>query len=206
MIKPSISGVVLAAGASTRMQKNKILLPIDETTVIETVIKTLLQTELSEVIVIGGRDYNRLSKVLEAYPVQCHENNAYFEGQSTSMIKGLSKIRDDAEGCFFFMGDQPLIDVENINQMIEVFRMSVNPKTIITPVGTEGRGTPVLFGAAWFDALKQIRGDQGGRSIIRAADVHVIPHFVERSSFFWDIDHEEMYHKVLSAYNGGSFL
>ncbi len=201
MCKTGISGVVLAAGASTRMQKNKLLLPLNEITVIETVLKTLLQTTLSEVIVIGGRDYPLLSKLLEPYPVKCFENKAYLEGQSTSMIKGLSKIRTDAEGCFFFMGDQPLIDVENINLMIFSFKQSESQKTIVAPVGKQGRGAPVLFGADWFEALKKIRGDQGGRSVIKEAGNHVIQHLVERASFFWDVDDEVLYQQVLNHHN-----
>ena len=203
MCKANISGVVLAAGASTRMQKNKLLLPLKEITVIETVLKTLLQTTLSEVIVIGGRDYALLSKLLESYPVKCFENKAYLEGQSTSMIKGLSKIRTNAEGCFFFMGDQPLIDVENIEQMILSFKQSESQKTIVTPVGKQGRGAPVLFGTAWFEALKEIRGDQGGRSVIEEAGDHVIQHLIERASFFWDVDDEVLYQQVLNEHNLG---
>lgn len=206
MNKTTISGVVLAAGASTRMQKNKILLPINEITVIEMVLKTLLKTVLSEVIVIGGRDYPTLLKLLEPYPVKCFENKAYLDGQSTSMIKGLSEIRIDAEGCFFFMGDQPLIDVENIDQMIQTFRQNESQKTIVTPVGKEGRGAPVLFGAAWFEALRMVRGDQGGRHIIKAAEAHVIQHPIERSSFFWDIDNEALYQQVLNYHNLGRLL
>ncbi|MBF4693541.1 nucleotidyltransferase family protein [Fusibacter ferrireducens] len=198
MKKTHISGVVLAAGASTRMQKNKILLPLNGCTVIETIVKTMLKTTLSEVIVIGGRDYDALSELMASYPVKCIENKAYLVGQSTSMIKGLSEMATGAEGCFFFMGDQPLIDVEHIDQMIHSFEQSGSPKTIVTPVGHEGRGAPVLFGAAWFNALREVKGDQGGRSVIFKAKSHVISHFIERSSFFWDIDDEMMYQRVLN--------
>lgn len=196
MTQNNISGVILAAGASKRMVENKILLPFRGKTVIEYVVAHLLEANLSELIVVGGRDFEMLSKVLAQYPVKCVENPNYLEGQSTSVKVGLSHISKLSKGCFFFMGDQPLIKAASINQMIALFNSEQNANTIVIPQGKEGRGTPVLFGEGHFQALSHISGDQGGRSIIQNTENERKEFFIDDPSFFWDIDTPEMYQRV----------
>lgn len=198
MTQNNISGVILAAGASKRMVENKILLPFKGKTVLEYIVEKLLEANLSELIVVGGRDFEIVSKLMASYPIKCVENQNYSEGQSTSMKVGLSNISRDSEGCFFFMGDQPLIQVPFINQMISLFKNEQDPNTIVIPMGSEGRGTPVLFGQEHFEALSQISGDQGGRRIIHSSGVNKREFFIEDQSFFWDIDTPEMYQSVLA--------
>jgi molybdenum cofactor cytidylyltransferase len=56
----NISGILLAAGMSTRMGQPKQLLPFGRSTVIETVIETLLASQLVEVMVVLGHQRQQI--------------------------------------------------------------------------------------------------------------------------------------------------
>ncbi|RKU23879.1 nucleotidyltransferase family protein, partial [Candidatus Poribacteria bacterium] len=49
-----ISGILLAAGLSTRMGAPKQLLPFGESTIVETVVDNMLGAKFDEVIVVVG--------------------------------------------------------------------------------------------------------------------------------------------------------
>jgi molybdenum cofactor cytidylyltransferase len=51
-----ISGIILAAGLSTRMGEPKQLLPFGNSTIIETVIDNMLGAKLENVIVVIGHE------------------------------------------------------------------------------------------------------------------------------------------------------
>ena len=51
---PLITGILLAAGLSTRMVQPKQLLPFGEKTIVETVVDNMIKAKFSEVIVVVG--------------------------------------------------------------------------------------------------------------------------------------------------------
>ena len=61
-----ITGILLAAGMSTRMGRPKQLLPFKNETVIETVISTLLASSLDEVLVVLGHKHELIYQKIEA--------------------------------------------------------------------------------------------------------------------------------------------
>ena len=70
-----ISAIVLAAGLSTRMGKeNKLLLPFGNKTLIEHQVHVLLQTKVSEVIVVVGHEAGLLIDVLKEKPIRLVKN------------------------------------------------------------------------------------------------------------------------------------
>jgi len=56
----NISGILLAAGMSTRMGQPKQLLPFGHSTVIDTVIDTLMASKLVEVMVVLGHQRQQI--------------------------------------------------------------------------------------------------------------------------------------------------
>lgn len=193
-----IVAVILAAGLSSRMKKNKLLLPIGETTVIEHVVKTVLSSKVDYVIVVSGRDYEFFRKLLKCYPVRLLYNDQYKKGQSTSIIKGMETLpRTGVEGVLFAMGDQPLINVEGINAIIDAFAMKKGK--IIVPVNTrtDKKGAPVLFDRSFFSEIRKIEGDQGGKVVILQHPDAVYECEIDSSEFFDDIDTEEAYESIM---------
>ena len=67
---PSISGILLAAGLSTRMRQPKQLLPFGDSTIVETVVDIMLNSKFSEVIVVVGYCAKQIQELLAERPVK----------------------------------------------------------------------------------------------------------------------------------------
>lgn len=138
----SISTVITAAGKNSRMRKdqisrgikltNKLILPFQDKTVIETTIDNALSCDIDECIVVLGHYCDEIMDVIcDNYKgsVKFIKNNPVDVGLSTSLYNGLSKISSDFALCI--TADQPTVSTETFNKMIEVSQKSDNPyKTI----------------------------------------------------------------------------
>ncbi|HHT63478.1 MAG TPA: NTP transferase domain-containing protein, partial [Clostridia bacterium] len=80
-----IIALVLAAGFSRRMKRNKMLLPFSQGTVIENTVRSFFQTPVAEVAVVVGHQQDEIRQVLASYPVRFIENPNFPQGMSTSV-------------------------------------------------------------------------------------------------------------------------
>ena len=78
-----IATIVLAAGLSSRMGANKLLLPLGEISVLESVIKTLKQCSLGPIILVTGRDFEATGAIGEKYDITVVHNPDFAQGQTT---------------------------------------------------------------------------------------------------------------------------
>lgn len=138
----SISTIITAAGKNSRMRKdqisrgieliNKLILPFNEKTVIETTIDNALSLNIDECIVVLGHYANEIKEaIFDNYKddVKFIENNPVDVGLSTSLYNGLSNTDSDFALCI--TADQPTVLPETFEKMIEVSQNSENPfKTI----------------------------------------------------------------------------
>jgi molybdenum cofactor cytidylyltransferase len=172
-----IAAIVLAAGASTRMGRQKLLLPMPDGRALgRLAVEQVLAGGLDETVVVLGADAEAVSTTLAGLPVRTVVNPRYAKGQSTSLRAGLDALRPGTEAVVVALGDQPLPDPDVIRSLVTAFRDTGRP--VVVPVYRDGRGNPVLFGAALFDELRRVTGDQGGRGVIttdpgRVAEVSV---------------------------------
>ena len=181
-----IAVVVLAAGTSSRMGRQKLLLPVGEgRALLRLSVERVLAGGLDDVVVVLGRDADEVAAALSGLPVRTVLNPRYAEGQSTSLRAGLGALRPGTEAVVVALGDQPLPDPGLIGRLVAVFRDTRRP--VVAPRYRDGRGNPVLFAAALFDELRAVTGDQGGRGVI-AADPGRVAEVVVDTPMPADID------------------
>ena len=139
----SISAIITAAGKNSRMRKdqisrnleikNKLILPFNNKTVLETTIDNTLSSNIDECIVVLGH-YS--SEILEAISNNYEDsvkfiiNNPCDVGLSTSLFNGLSNITSDFALCI--TADQPTVSTETFNKMIDVSQSSDDPYRTIS--------------------------------------------------------------------------
>jgi molybdenum cofactor cytidylyltransferase len=160
-----IAGVVLAAGASSRLGQPKQLLPFRGRPLLEATLARVAQAGLDEVVVVlGGSADDVLARVRfgAARPVV---NPDYQAGQATSLQVGLAAVADTADAVIFLLGDQPLQSVAVIDRLIAAHRAGAGP--IVAPSYGGVRGNPVLFARATYPLLRALSGDQGARPLLR---------------------------------------
>ena len=138
----SISTIITAAGKNSRMRKdqislnievkNKLILPFENKTVIETTIDNALSANVDECIVVLGHYSSEIKEAIcDNYKdsVKFIQNNPVDVGLSTSLFNGLSNIDSDFALCV--TGDQPTVSTDTFNKMISVMERCDNPyKTI----------------------------------------------------------------------------
>lgn len=138
----SISTVITAAGKNSRMRKdqisrgidltNKLILPFNNKTVIETTIDNALSSNSDECIVVLGHYASEIKEaIFNNYEdkVKFIVNDPVDVGLSTSLFNGLSNIASEFALCI--TADQPTVTTETFNKLIEKCENSDNPyKTI----------------------------------------------------------------------------
>ncbi|RLG23120.1 molybdenum cofactor cytidylyltransferase, partial [Methanosarcinales archaeon] len=135
---PLISALILAAGESRRMGKPKQLMPLGKTTILEQTVDNFLNSEVSDVIVIVGYRAEDIASLIVKRPVTIVVNSAYREGMSTSIVAGLNLVSDKAQGVMLALADQPFVDSQTINRLIEAF--GTYDKGIVIPTYQSRRG------------------------------------------------------------------
>ncbi len=160
-----ISAILLAAGKSTRMGNPKQLVSFGTSTILEQTIDNLLGSVVKEIVVVVGHGAEGVNRILCAKPVKLVINANYDHGMSTSLIAGLNAVDNQAQAFMIALGDQPLIDSWTINRLVDEFYH--HDKGIAIPTCQGKRGHPIIFARKYMRELLVLRGDIGGREIIR---------------------------------------
>ena len=181
-----VSAIVLAAGESKRMGQPKQLMPFGQSTILEQTIDNLLNSQVGETIVVLGFKAAEVKKVIAARPVKVVINPEYQQGMSTSIITGLDQVDSQATAVMIVLGDQPFVDSQTINVLIDAFL--ANDKGIAIPVYQGRRGNPVIFDIKYKGELLKLKGDIGGREIIQHHPDDVLEVVVNCEGVCVDID------------------
>ncbi|MGC4108744.1 MAG: nucleotidyltransferase family protein [Thermomicrobiales bacterium] len=194
-----IAGIILAAGASTRLGRPKQMLDLSGKPVIAHVVERALVARLDDVIVVTGGGGEAVAGAVSPYPVRVVPNPAYRDGQSTSLIAGLNALADETDAVVVLLGDQPGVDPADIVTLMAARRASPSAPIAMTDYGTE-RSHPILFGREVFPELLAIRGDQGGRDVIRAHAAEVVTVASSLPEPPLDLDTEDAYRALLARW------
>ncbi len=181
-----ISAILLAAGESKRMGKPKQLMPLGRTSILAQTIDNYLNSEVNEVIVVLGHRAEEAKRIMAARPVKLAINPNYQQGMSTSIIAGLNMVDSRARAVVIALGDQPFIDSQTLNRLIDEFYN--HDKGIVIPVYRGRRGHPVIFAIRYKDELFRLKGDIGGREIIDRYPDDVLEVAVNCEGIYIDID------------------
>lgn len=190
-----VSGVILAAGLSSRMGSPKQLLPYRDTTLLGHVLDVASRTSLGELVLVTSRPTGARAE-LQAHPTVRHVVNLHpTDGQSGSLKLGIAAVSADASGALILMSDQPGITVELINRMIEEFETT--PMGALVPTYRGHRGSPVLLCQSFWPLLSSLRGDTGARELLSEHPELVRTIEVEHLGNLRDIDTPEQYSQLL---------
>jgi len=105
---------------------------------------------------------------------------------STSLKSGILEVMNSFPSTMFLLGDQPMIDSNTINSMIDQFDKS--KKNICVPVHNGTKGNPVIFRQTMYNKLLTIKGDIGARFIIQNNPDDVYYAEIDNPLCFFDID------------------
>ncbi|MDE0681937.1 MAG: nucleotidyltransferase family protein [Candidatus Poribacteria bacterium] len=192
---PFISGILLAAGLSTRMGEPKQLLPFGGSTIVETVVDSMLGAKFDEVIVVVGHRAEEIQTQLGARPIKTVFNRDYREGMLTSAQTGVRSL-ESSEAFALMLVDQPFITSALIDQVVDAYRQT--EKGIALPSYNYKRGHPVIFDQKYARDILALTSESGGvRTLFKkyGDDIHYVT--VDTDSVLRDIDYREDYERAL---------
>ena len=203
-----VSAVLLAAGMSTRMGQNKLLLNFREKPLIVHAVDTLLASDIDEVIVVLGHEIEKVRDQLErsiglankaasGKPLRLTQNPDYQNGLSTSVRTGVEAVSRQANGIMIYLADQPLLEPEDVNRIVAGFAAAkeVN-KSIVVPFFRGERGNPVILDASLRDSILGIVGDVGCKGVIKRYPEKVYAIEMENDHVVRDVDDVQAYERL----------
>jgi molybdenum cofactor cytidylyltransferase len=193
---PFISAILLAAGESKRMGKPKLLLPFGNSTVIGRTIDNLLNSKVSEVIVVLGANIHKTKKALAGKPVKITTNPLYQQGMSTSLICGLMQVNQQSQRIMVALSDQPLIDTKTYDRLI--YKSTHSNFGIVVPTYGSIRGNPIIFNVSYKDELLQLKGDIGGRDLLSHHADDILEVDVDCEGIHINLNTQDDYQSVLT--------
>lgn len=203
-----ISGILLAAGESTRMLPGfKPLLKWGKRTVIGECVYQLRASQLADIFVVLGHREAEIRPRLAGAAVQFAINENYQKGMFSSIKTGLAMLGPNTDAVLIALVDQPMIKTALINQLIEAY--GNGDKGIVLPAYKGKPGHPIIISAKYIDDILQLDDDAPGglRAFINAhaGDWLTVP--VDTPDVLEDIDLPEHYERLskqaqpLYAYN-----
>lgn len=160
-----ISAMVLAAGKSTRMGRQKLLLPIGEGTVISQIVDEVLASPVDDVLVVVRGDREAIEQALEGRTVRFVENPD-IDGDMLSSVRCGLKAMGQPDGILVVLGDQPRISRHVVAALIRA--LGDDGDRIVVPVYQGKRGHPLLFSAAYRQEILESYDGVGLRGLMMA--------------------------------------
>ena len=159
-----VAGIVLAAGQSTRMGRNKLLLPLGGTTVLRRAVGTALEAGLDPVFVVLGHESDRIRDELSGLSCRPIVNEDYLLGMNTSVRKGFRAVADDASAGIVLLGDMPFVVPSMIAELIARHREGAS---LVVSTYDGVVAPPILYGRSLFAELRALTGDGCGKQVVK---------------------------------------
>lgn len=187
-----ITAIVMASGFGRRMKREKLTMPVENIPMVERVIKEVENSKVGEIILVYRN--SNIKSILNGYNIKTIYNNQAHLGQSQSIKLGVNDSSDKTEAYMFFVGDQPYLKRETINELIDEFNK--DKKYIVVPTYGGNRGNPVIFPTKYKEDLLKLQGDTGARGIIKDNINNVKFISIQDEKQGQDIDDMESYYNL----------
>lgn len=162
-----IEVLIMAAGASRRLGQPKQLLEYKGETLIRRISNEAINANIGHVTVVTGFDHENIEKQISDLKLDVFFNQEWDEGLGASIRNGLKHIlaeRPDTNAILLTMSDQPKVDASHLKKLANAY--DSNRTMIIASAYSSTFGVPVLIDSFYFDKLKELKGDEGGKKIL----------------------------------------
>jgi len=188
--------LLLAAGSSTRMGDNKMLLRLDGETVLRRAAGKAIAGGLDPVVVVTG--HQREQAEAEVHDIDCATvfNPDYETGIHTSVRAGVDALPDDVDAAVVMLADMPFVTVAMLRELVAQYRDSQAP-LVISRYGGEVNAPPMLYDRSLFGELRVMQARCGREVVKRHRDEALVMEWSR--GVLVDIDTPEDYARVRST-------
>jgi broad specificity phosphatase PhoE/CTP:molybdopterin cytidylyltransferase MocA len=192
------TGIILAAGYSSRMGAFKPLLPLGDSSVIVHQIRTMKQLPLDEILVVIGHQAEQMIPVLKQEGVPFILNKDYEKGMFSSIQAGLRAVEAGNSGCFLALVDSPFVPATVFQDVLAMHKE--HPFSLIVPCYRGKKGHPLFIPSSLFPEILSHSGEGGLKFITDRHNDDMIRLEVDSESVVMDMDTRQDYEELLQYY------
>jgi len=172
-LAPSFAGVVLSAGASTRMGRDKALLPWRGGTFLSAAIRAL-QPLTDLVIVVAGANATELEPIVNANAAFMVVNPKPEQGQFSSLQIGLQEVLNRGrDAAIVTLVDRPAPVVATIETLKNTFLAAGEKTWAVVPEYAGKHGHPIVIGREMIGAFLDAPPSSSAREVEHSLQEHV---------------------------------
>ncbi|AOR24895.1 nucleotidyltransferase family protein [Clostridium taeniosporum] len=157
-----INLILLASGDSTRFNGNKLLTIVDKKPMFMNVVDEVLKVNFNKIVLVT--QYEEIKSALLKQPIEVVMNKNSELGISYSIELGIKKDIE-ADAYMFMVCDQPFITSQTIENLI--FRFIKSKKGMACVEFNGHLGNPTIFLKKYIDELVNLKGDVGGKAVMK---------------------------------------
>jgi molybdenum cofactor cytidylyltransferase len=157
-MRPFVTGLVLAAGTSSRLGRPKQLLPFRGGTLLDATLGVARSCGFDQLVVAlgGAAPQVRAAVDLDGCTVVV-ANARPADGCASSIAAALDVVDPRADGLVLLLGDQPGVSPATVAALVAA--AAADPMGVVRY--DDGRGHPFWLGAETFGDLATLHGDKG---------------------------------------------
>lgn len=167
-----MDAILLAAGNSVRFGNNKLLYLLNGKLMYQYILELLYcqkkENRLEHVIVVS-----QYAEILEDVEKHFPELGSVCNPKPELGISGsirlgleyLEKVSVDSDACLFTVADQPCLTMESLIKIEQFWKESACG--IAAAAHGDRIGNPVIFSKKYYEELKSLEGDVGGKKVLR---------------------------------------
>jgi molybdenum cofactor cytidylyltransferase len=147
----AVAGILLAAGTSSRMGRNKLLFDLHGETLLRSAVRRALGGGLAPLYVVLGHESDRARAELAGLPCTSVVNPDYARGIASSLRAGIAALPSTAQAAMVLLADMPFVTATMIAQMIARYVATRPPLVISDYAGVNA--PPMLYDRRLFGEL-----------------------------------------------------
>jgi len=156
-----VAGVLLAAGSSTRMGENKVLLDFGGESLLRRAARSALEAGLRPLLVVLGHESERARNELGGIDCTIVINAAHARGMHTSVSEGFAALPHETAAAVLLLADMPFVSAGMLSALVA--RWNGEP-LVISRYG-EVIAPPLLYARALFPELTSLA--QEGKQVVQ---------------------------------------
>jgi len=168
-----VTGLVLAAGGSTRLGGPKQLLPYGGGTLLDHTLATARACDFDQLICVIGGAADAIRAAVDLSGADVIENRDFETGCSSSIALALDAVDPRSGALVLLLGDQPGVTTATVHALLK----GRGAAALAVCRYDDGRGHPFAFARSMFGELAALHGDKGVWKLLdrHAPDVVEVP-------------------------------
>ena len=163
-----LAGLLLAAGASTRLGQPKQLIQLQGEALVRRQARLLLDC-CDEVVVVTGSGAEAVAAQLAGLPLRLQKNAAWPSGMGSSLACGVAAL-SGVDGVLVLLCDQWGVRHESLAALVAAWRSAPQQAVAAAWSGCEA-APPVIFPASVLPGLAVLGGEAGARSLLASGAI-----------------------------------